>query len=156
MRSCHCTLQELHDRTLDMPVEALKEHSHLMTDLESILEHAEVGSPLQIAIFSAANAFAGRLSSASHPAIDRQLGSTPISSEPCRTQPCNGVMDDVAEALERLACVKSATDHVSCLSALKGLHRLVSTADGACAVAQADWLGIFFTQSTRLPLRHQC
>ncbi|BDA40594.1 probable rotatin at C-terminar half [Coccomyxa sp. Obi] len=134
------TVQELHDRILDMPLEVLKEHCQLMPDLDTMLKHAKGGGPLQIAISSAIRALAGRLSSASLPAIDRQLGSTSTSTEPCRTQPSNEVM---AEASERLASVKSASDHASCLSALQGLHRLVTNPEGACAVAQADWLGAF-------------
>ncbi|CAL8467095.1 g6631 [Coccomyxa elongata] len=137
------TVQELHDRILDMPVEVLKEHCQLMPDLEARLMYAEEGSPLQIAVSSATQALAGRLSSASLPPTDRQLSSTSTSSEPCRTQPSKKVLDDVAEAPKSLACVKSATDHASCLSALQGLHSLVSNPEGACAVAQADWLGAF-------------
>lgn len=128
-----------------MPVEVLKEHCQLMPDLEARLKDAEEGSPLQIAISSATQALAGRLSSASLPSTDTQLGSTSISSEPCRIQPSNKVLNDVAEAPESLACVKSATDHASCLFALQGLHRLVSNPQGARAVAQADWLGTYFT-----------
>lgn len=138
-------LQELHDRILDMPVDVLRKHCQLMPDLKTMLKYAEEGSPLQTAISSATQALAGRLSSASLTAIDRQLGSTSTSSEPCRIQRSNEVMDTVAEISERLAYVKSATDHASCLSALQGLHRLVKNPEGACTVAQADWLGTFCT-----------
>ena len=150
VRSCICTIQELHDRILDLPEEVLKEQCQLMPDLNAMLQHAEGGSPLQIAISSAIQALAGHLGSASLPNNDRQLGSTSTSSEPYRTQPFHEVMDACAEASMRLTCVKAATDHASCLSALQGLHRLLNNPEGACAVAQADWLGKSRIQAHRV------
>jgi hypothetical protein len=132
-----------------MPPEVLQGHRHLVRDLATSLKHAETGSAVQIAVRAAMQAFAMSLSSANEIAMDESHFCNPCLSGEHRTgQTLKGCMENPAAAQTMMTCVKSATGHAGCFSALQDLHRLVSTPKGACAAAEADWLGVAFRPLT--------
>lgn len=152
---CQCFLtdisyvQELHDCVLDMPPEVLQEHRHLVPDLAKRLKDAETGSAVQIAVGAAMQALATSLSSANEIAMDESRICNPsLSGEHCTGQTLKDCMENPAAAQAMMTCVRAATGHAGCFSALQDLHRLVSIPKGACAAAEADWLGVAFRPLT--------